>query len=97
MSISTSKHRVRLPKCVTKYDLVTYFGVSYRVLWSRILPDDLLEGWGYDYQRDLKGSRTFDPILTRLIYAKYDITDLDADQAPQVIEDTTGHRAPEDI
>lgn len=94
MSISTSKHRVRLPKCVTKYDLITYFGVSYRVLWSRILPDDLLEGWGYSYKEDLKRSNTLDPIITALIYAKYDITDLDADQAPDIVEDDTGHRAP---
>jgi hypothetical protein len=86
----------RLPRLVTKYDLITYFGVTYKVLWSRILTDDLLEGWGYPYS-DLKRSRTLPPGLTARIYAHFNITDLDADNTPPEEETPTGHRAPEDF
>jgi hypothetical protein len=86
----------RLPRLVTKYDLITYFGVSYKVLWSRILTDDLLEGWGFPYS-GLKRSRSLPPGLTTRIYRHFNITDLDADNLLPKEETTGGHRAPEDI
>lgn len=87
---------VRLPRCVTKYDLITYFGVTYKVLWSRILTDDLLEGWGFPYS-GLKQTRTLPPVLTDLIYRHFKISDLDADNTPEPLETTAGHRAPTDF
>lgn len=87
---------VRRPRCVTKYDLITYFGVTYKVLWSRILTDDLLEGWGFPYL-GLKRSRTLPPGLTARIYQHFKITDLDAENVPEPVENTDGHRAPTDF
>lgn len=101
MSTANTEPRVkRLPRLVTKYDLITYFGVSYKILWSRILTDDLLEGWGFTYKA-LKSVRTLPPNLTARIYEHFGIDDLDAGNDQQVRGDTpepTGNRAPtEDI
>jgi hypothetical protein len=91
--MSTSSPGPRRPRCLTKFDLVTYFQVSYRVLWRRIITDDLLEGWGFTYAKHVKPSKTLGPILSDLIYYHFNITDLDADNtAPRA-----GHRAPRDI
>lgn len=75
----------RLPRCVTKYDLITFFECNYRYLWRRILPDELLEGWGYSYAR-IKSTRTLPPDLTRAIYAHYGITDLDGKLSEEIQE-----------
>ncbi|WP_139211965.1 hypothetical protein [Neolewinella agarilytica] len=96
-AFTNAPRKPRRPRCLTKFDLVSYFKVSYRVLWSRILPDELLEGWGYSYEKDLKRSRTFDPILSAHIYRHYNITNLDAEELPQAEEMAIGERAPEDI
>ena len=94
-STSNPPRKARLPRLVTKYDLKTYFRCSYRVLWSRVLPDDLLEAWGYSYT-ELKAHRTLPPLLTEKIYRYYGITDLDAGPEPAEAPDEGGSRAPTD-
>lgn len=64
-----------LPRCVRKKELIGYFGVPYATLWSTILTDDLLEEWGYSYER-VKPMRTLDPNLTRIIYDHFKIKNL---------------------
>lgn len=70
-------NKVRLPRCVDKYDLATYFDCSYDYLWKTIITDDLLEEWGFSYETHVKPLRTLPPLLTRQIYLYYRITDLD--------------------
>jgi hypothetical protein len=95
--MSTSSQAPRRPRCLTKYDLITYFKVSYRVLWRRVITDDLLEGWGFTYVEDVKPTKTLSPILSDLIYTHFSITDLDAANTAPEEETRSGHRAPEDI
>lgn len=95
--MSTSSPGPRRPRCLTKFDLITYFGVSYRTLWRTVITDDLLEGWGFTYKEDIKPSRTLGPILSEHIYGHFGITDLDADHTPPEPEKPAGHRAPDDI
>jgi hypothetical protein len=83
--MSSTVSAPRIPRCVTKYDLITFFECNYRYLWRRILTDDLLETWGYTYA-DIKNTKKLPPDLTRSIYDHYGITDLDAKLSDEIRE-----------
>lgn len=64
-----------LPRCVSKKELVNYWGVEHRYMWRNILTDDLLEEWGYDYKK-IKRLVLLPPDLTEKIYIHFKIKDL---------------------
>jgi hypothetical protein len=82
--MNTSEHKpARLPRCLPKFELANYFGITTKTLWANILTDDLLDGWGYS-QDDIKPLRVFNPRLSRLICEHFRITDLDADFSEEI-------------
>lgn len=85
----------RLPRCVTKFDLITYFNCNYRYLWRRIITVELLEEWGIDIPA-LKRARTLDPFLTKRLYEHFKITDLDKRPQDEIEAVTEGEQAPTD-
>lgn len=95
-SVRVSVSKVRLPKCVTKYDLIMYFECTYRYLWRNIITEDLLEEWGYSYD-DIKRMRKLPPTITARIYEHFQIKSLDRFEPLLPIEETTGNQAPPDI
>lgn len=91
--MTTDPKAPRLPRCVTKYDLITYFDCSYRYLWKRIITPDLLEGWGVDVPA-LKKARRLDPFLTKKLYEHFNIKDLDDTLKDELEAQTDGEKAP---
>lgn len=77
--------KARLPRVVSKYDLTQYFGCSFEYLWKEIITDELLESWGYDYDK-VKPRKLLGPDLTFKIYLHFRITDLDRSMSEEVIE-----------
>lgn len=74
----------RLPRCVTKYELATYFECSYEYLWKEIITDELLEGWNYSYEEHVRPCKKLHPILTKKIYLHFGIRDLDMSLADEI-------------
>ena len=72
-----------LPRCVHKYQLVSYFDCSYDFLWKNLITDDLLMRWGFDLD-NVRKCRQLGPDLTKRIYIHFAITDLDADLSAEV-------------
>jgi hypothetical protein len=82
--MNTSEHKpARLPRCLHKFELANYFGITTKTLWATILTEELLDSWGLD-QQEIKPKRVFGPSLSRRIYEHYHITDLDADFSEEV-------------
>lgn len=84
MNVNT-KNAARLPRCVHKYDLKTYFGCNYKLLWRNVITKQLLEGWGIDLE-EFKQWHILPPDVTLKIYIHFGITDLDANLSKQVAE-----------
>lgn len=80
---STVEKKVRLLRCLPKFELANYYGITTKTLWATILTEELLEEWGYD-QADIKPLRVYPPNLSRRIYEHYQITDLDADFSEEI-------------
>lgn len=78
-----AKKPARLPRCLHKFELANYFGITTKTLWATILTDELLDSWGLD-QQEVKPKRVFGPSLSRRIYEHYHITDLDADFSEEI-------------
>lgn len=80
------KKSVFLPRCVTKLQLVNYFGCSYAYLWANVITEDLLEEWGcVDEDLDrFKSAKVIGPKLTRKIYVHFRITDLHSDYSQEI-------------
>lgn len=70
-----NKKEAYRPRCVSKKELIAYWGVKYRYMWANILTDDLLGKWGYDYER-IKRLNVLPPDLTAKIYEHFEIYDL---------------------
>jgi hypothetical protein len=76
---------IYLPRCVAKFELITYFGCDYKFLWSRLIPDELLHQWGYDSDL-VRKCRRLDPELTQRIYLHHRIVDLNSDYSAEIAE-----------
>lgn len=65
-----------LPVIITKGELARYLGCHVNTLWTTYLKKELLEEWGYNYQRDIKPSHRFSFELTKKIIEHYHIEPL---------------------
>ncbi len=83
--MNKDRKAVRLPRCVHKYDLKTYFGCNYKLLWRNIITPQMLEEWGVD-KKDFKTWHILPPDLTLKIYLHFGIIDLDADLSKKIEE-----------
>jgi hypothetical protein len=80
---TSDRKQARLPRCLPKFELANYFGITTKTLWATILTEELLDSWELD-QHDIKPLRVFGPRLSRRIYEHYQITDLDADFSEEI-------------
>lgn len=74
-----------LPRCVSKFELIEYFGCDYKFLWARLLPADLLRNWGYDLDK-VKRCRRLDPRLTQRVYIHHQIINLNSDYSQEIAD-----------
>lgn len=79
------KKQVYLPRCVSKQELRHYFGVGPTYLREQLLTEDLISGWGFDYN-NYKRKRLLGPRLTAKIYKHFDIKDLNSEPADEIAQ-----------
>lgn len=73
----------KLPRCVYKGELTTYFSCTPDYLWRNILKEELLSSWGYNID-EIKSFRQLPYRLTLRIYVHFEITDLTEDFVTRV-------------